>query len=274
MTTLSVGATRNRVDRVAGGAWGRRLVAAGWVAKGMLYGLIAVLALQVAAGDRGEQADQQGAIQTIAEQPFGKGLLVALGIGLALYAVGRVLEALGVGHGDDASGIDRAGYAVSAVIYASFAVLAFRVVSGGGAQQGDEATDITARVMEWSVGPWLVGLAGLGIAAVGLRFAWEGISRTFLEHLDLSSASLETRKAVRWLGTVGLVARGVVFTMAGWFLVQAAVQYDPQEAAGLDETLHRLASEDWGPLLLAAVAIGLLAYAAFCFAEARFRREV
>ena len=271
MTTLSVEATRDRVGRVTGGAWGRRLVAAGWVAKGVLYGLIALLALRVAAGDQGEKADQQGAVHTVAAQPFGKVLLVTLGLGLALYSLSRLLEALGVGHGDDASGLERAGYAISAVIYASFAVLAFKVLSGANGDQGDQATDVTAGAMEWGAGRWLVGLAGLGIAAVGLRFVWEGVSRSFEDHLALGAASPTTRTVVRVLGTVGLAARGVVFALAGWFVIQAAVQYDPQEAAGLDETLHRLVAESWGPLLLTAVALGLLAYGAYCFAEARWR---
>ena len=247
-------------------------MAGGWAAKGVLYGLIAVLALNVASGDAVERADQQGAIQTVARQPFGKVLLVALAIGLVLYALSRSLEALGVGHGEPPSGLERAGYAASAVIYTSFAVLAFKVLSGAGGQQGDQATDMTARVMEWGAGRWLVGLAGIGIAAVGARFVWDGLSRGFEDDLDLFSASPWTRKAVVALGTVGQCARGVVFLLAGWFVLQAAVQYDPQEAAGLDETLRRLAGEAWGPLLLAAVAIGLLAYAAFCFANAKFRR--
>ena len=67
--------------------WVERLGRAGLVAKGVLYAVIAILAVKVALGGREESPDKQGALDAIAQQPFGRGLLILLAIGLAGYAV-------------------------------------------------------------------------------------------------------------------------------------------------------------------------------------------
>ena len=63
------------------------LARAGLVARGVVYGIIGILALKLALGDGGEATNQQGALQTIAQGPFGKVLLALMAIGLLGYAV-------------------------------------------------------------------------------------------------------------------------------------------------------------------------------------------
>jgi hypothetical protein len=63
----------------------------------------------------------------------------------------------------------------------------------------------------------------------------------------------------------------VVFGLIGWFLVKAAVEYDPKEAIGLDGALQKLVHQSYGAWLLGITAGGLIAYALFCFVEARYR---
>ena len=73
-----------------------RLGRTGLVAKGVLYGVVAILALQVALGARGEDPDKDGALRAIAQQPFEKVLLAVLAVlalGLAGYAVWRLARA-------------------------------------------------------------------------------------------------------------------------------------------------------------------------------------
>jgi len=79
-------------------------------------------------------------------------------------------------------------------------------------------------------------------------------------------------RAVQVIGIAGLAARTVVFGLIGWFLVKAAIEYDPQEAVGLDGALARLAEAPYGPVLLGFTAAGLIAYGLFCVAQARYRR--
>ena len=64
----------------------------------------------------------------------------------------------------------------------------------------------------------------------------------------------------------------VVFTLAGVFLVKAAVDYDPSSAIGIDGALAKLLQQPLGPLLLGLVAGGLIAFATYSFSDARFRR--
>jgi hypothetical protein len=77
---------------------------------------------------------------------------------------------------------------------------------------------------------------------------------------------------VGFLGLVGYLARGLIAGLAGLFLVQAAIQYEPDQAKGVDATLRSFADTAAGPWLLAAIAVGLLLFAGYCMAEARYHR--
>jgi hypothetical protein len=63
----------------------------------------------------------------------------------------------------------------------------------------------------------------------------------------------------------------VLFGLVGFFLVRAAYQYDPSEAIGLDGALAKLAHQPYGRWLLAAAAVGLIAYGVFALIQARYR---
>ena len=88
-----------RVARSRGFEW---LARAGFVARGLIYGIIGILAIKLAIGLGGTTTNQQGALKTIAQQPFGKVMLILVAIGLAGYALWRLVHAL-LGHGPEAS---------------------------------------------------------------------------------------------------------------------------------------------------------------------------
>ena len=83
--------------RTPGFEW---LSRAGFVARAAIYLIIGVLALELAVGVGGKATSQQGALQTLARQPFGKVLLVLVAVGLAGYAAWRLTRAA-LGHGPD-----------------------------------------------------------------------------------------------------------------------------------------------------------------------------
>jgi hypothetical protein len=62
-----------------------------------------------------------------------------------------------------------------------------------------------------------------------------------------------------------------VFTIIGVFLGKAAIEYDPNEAVGIDGALLKLVEQPYGRVLLGLVAAGLVAYALYCLVEARYR---
>jgi len=152
-------------------------------------------------------------------------------------------------------------------------VVAVRLIVGQGGQGGnDQAKTLTAKVLDLPAGRWLVGLVGLVIAGVGVYFAKQGWNREFLQELDLADAGAGERSLVERTGVVGNIGRGAVFVVVAWFLIKAAVQYDANEAQGLDGALRSLADQPYGQVLLAAAAVGLAAYGAFAMLSARHRR--
>jgi Domain of Unknown Function (DUF1206) len=251
----------------------RALARAGLTARGVLYILIGLVAILVALGQTSQEADQQGALQLLAGQPYGLVALWLLGIGFAGYALWRLSEAaFGVtGEGNGAGA--RLKSLVRALIYAFFAYLTFKIIAGTGTgSQTKKQQDLTATVMHHPGGQWLVGIVGLVIVIAGLVLVFEGIRRKFLKYLQLSQLSPRTRRIVEWLGVIGTAARGAVFALAGVLVIEAAVTYKPAKAGGIDKALLTLRNQPFGEFLLIIAALGLIIFGIYGLCEARWRR--
>jgi hypothetical protein len=250
----------------------RALARAGLAARGVIYILIGWVAILVALGQSSRQADQQGALQLLARQPYGLVSLWLIGIGFAAYALWRLSEAaFGVtGEGNGAG--PRLKSLARAVIYAGFAYLTFQVISGSAGSQTKKQQDLTAKVMHHSGGRWLVGLVGLIIVIAGLTLVFEGIRRKFMKFLETSRMSLRTRRIVERLGVTGTTARGVIFALAGVLVVEAAVTYKPAKAGGIDKALLTLRIQPFGEFLLILAALGLIVFGIYALCEARWRK--
>ncbi len=268
-TARASGTARRASDSPAA----RALARAGLTARGVLYILIGLVAILVALGQTSQEADQQGALQLLASQPYGLVSLWLLGIGFAGYALWRLSEAaFGVtGEGNGAGA--RLKSLVRALIYAFFAYLTFKIIVGtGGGSQTKKQQDLTATVMHHPGGQWLVGIAGLAIVIAGLVLVFEGLRRKFLKYLQLSQMSPRTRRIVEWLGTVGTAARGAVFALAGVLVIEAAVTYKPAKAGGIDKALLTLRNQPFGEFLLILAALGLIIFGVYGLCEARWRK--
>jgi hypothetical protein len=251
------------------------LARAGLIARGVVYGIIGILALKLALGDGGEATNQQGALQTIAQGPFGKVLLALMAIGLIGYAAWRLIRAA-LGHGPEATDDtkDRIAGAVSGIAYAALCVTALQILFGSGSSGGpsNNPDGTTGGVLDWPAGQVLVVIAGLVFIGVGLDQARKGLKKEFLEESKTEEMSSEVRKAFTAIGVSGHVARAIVFALIGWFLIRAAIEYDPDKAVGLDGALAELGQAAYGPILLGIVAAGLICFAAYSVADARYRR--
>jgi fumarate reductase subunit D len=250
------------------------LARSGFVARGLIYGIIGILAIKLAAGAGGTNTNQQGALKTIARQPLGKVLLILVAIGLGGYALWRLVHAL-LGHGpeDSDSTFDRVAAFGSGIVYAGLCVIAVEILLGSGSSGGSgNASKTTAGVFGWPAGTLLVGIAGAVLIGIGLYQGYRGISRDFLGDSKTEQMSARVRGWVEWVGTFGHLARMVVFGLVGVFLIKAAVDYNPNKAVGLDGALAKLAHASYGPFLLGVVAAGLIAFGAYSLSDARYRR--
>ncbi len=248
---------------------------AGFAARGVLYLLVGFLALRIAFGDGGKQADRQGALQQIGAQPFGTALLWLLAAGLACMTLWRAARAV-YGRGKTAKRLADAGRAVFYALVC-WGTAAYASGSGGAGGSGGggsdkESKDWTAAALKLPGGQWIAGAAGIALCAVGAVIAVRAVQRHFLRKLETGRMGPRTRSAVTASGVAGGVARGAVYAGAGVFVTVAAVRFEPGRAKGMDDTLRTFAHTAAGPWLLAAVAVGLLLFGLFSLASARWRR--
>jgi multisubunit Na+/H+ antiporter MnhB subunit len=245
----------------------------GILAYGITHLLIGWLALQIAFGQGGEQANQNGAFQTIADQPFGKFLLWVLVIGFIAAALWRAEQAIwGYSYVDDKKKQVRkkATSAGKAVLFLVLAVLAGRTAMGSGSQGGQQQ-QATAGVLGLPGGQFLVGLAGLIVIGIGVYKIVRGWKTKFTEDMDLPSDKKARNVAIR-TGQAGYIGRGIATTIVGILVVLAAIRFDPAESAGLDAALKTLAQQPFGPYLLILVALGFICFGVFSFFDARYHR--
>ncbi|MFF7794871.1 DUF1206 domain-containing protein [Streptomyces sp. NPDC007991] len=266
---------RIRARRAARGSAIEGAARAGLAARGVIYLLVGALALQIAFGDTGEQADRGGALAALAQQPFGAVLLWALGIGLAGMALWRLSEVLFGSAGPDGRSVRKRLLATARFafyVFVAYSVLSFAAGRGRGGSSDRQSQDATARALEIPAGQWLVGAAGLAIVVAGGWIGVQAVLRKYHDKLRLGQLSPRTRRLVDVTGVAGGAARGLVFAVAGVFAVRAAIDYEPDRAKGLDDTLRSFADTPLGPWLLVLVAAGLVLFGVFSFAMARWRR--
>lgn len=266
----AVQAGGNKIARSDGFEWFAR---AGFLARGLIYGIIGVLAVKLALGHGGQATNQQGALRDIAHQPSGKILLALVAIGLAGYSVWRLLRAL-LGHGREGSdsGFERVAALASGIVYGALCVIAIEILVGAGSSGSSGAKKSTAGVLGWPAGTWIVGLAGVIFVGLGLYQGYRGASREFLHDSKTEQMSATTKRWITVVGVFGHLARMVVFGLVGVFLVKAAIDFNPRKAVGLDGVLAKLIHHSYGPALLGVVAAGLVAFAMYSISDARYRR--
>lgn len=251
---------------------GQRLARAGMATRGVLYGIIGWLAVQVALGDRGRRVDQKGAMATLLRQPLGRGLLLALALGFLAYAAWRFVD--GVFDPEDSGVLRRVACIGRAALYVGLAVTAIRIVAHGAEEaSGHEQQDVTARLLGWGwLGQWLVVGIGLFVLGIGLSSGWQAVSGRFEKHLKCYEMSKGERPTIALVARVGLTGRMVAWALSGGFIVRAALRFDPSDAVGLDASLHELVAERYGPVALLLVGVGLVAFGGYQLALARYRR--
>lgn len=266
-----VSRAQRSVRRSDGSDWLDVAARAGLVAYGVVHLLIAWLAVQLAFGDREDSADSSGALQQLAEQPFGRVLVWAVALGMLMLVDWQGIEAV-AGHRDQ-DGAKRTGKRVAsagkAVVYGAVGVSAVKVASGAGSSSEKQTDSLTSRLMELPAGQLVVGVVGLTIVGIGAAFAFRAWTEKYRKHLDAEGRRGSTGTAYLWFGKVGYAAKGIALGIVGGLFCYAAVTHKSKESGGLDQALRELLDKPFGPVLLSVMAVGIGCYGLFCLARAR-----
>jgi hypothetical protein len=257
--------------------WVTRVTRFGYVANGVVYLLVGLLALDAALGARSAEVSREDALQSIVFEPFGRVILLIIAVGLVGYAFGHILMAARDPDKDDRRGlvsvVNRVAHATNGLLHLGLALVAAQLGLGIGPRTSDGRTpaDWTRELLALTFGQALViaiGLAFMGLALYQLHKAY---TAKFRDVLNLDEISDSQEKWLTWTGRIGYVVRAVIYGLMGSFLIQAARRFDPEEARGLGQTLAAIASQDYGGYLLGIVAAGLIAFGVYVILLGRYR---
>ena len=247
----------------------------GYIVRGVLYATMGTLALGVAVGSGGSATDPAGSLAFLTNNRAGKFLLVAVIVGLGAYACWGFVRAIfdPLHRGDDPPGLaDRLGFTWSGIAYTSLVLFAFRLLAGNSPGHRDATQSAIASVLSWPAGKWLAIAIGLIAVAVGIGQFVEAIRASFKKDLKRMQMKKWEKKLVDNLGRVGMLSRGVTFTLVGWFVLQSGLHEDASRAHGYGGAFVFLLEQPYGQVLLAMVAIGFIALGMHSLACARWIR--
>ncbi|WP_093579477.1 DUF1206 domain-containing protein [Geodermatophilus amargosae] len=248
----------------------------GLVAYGVVHLLIGWLTWQVSRGADGTDADQTGALETVAGTPGGAVLLWAIGLGLLSLALWQGGEVLLWWHGLlDAEHRTRTAVVCAkclakAAVYAVLGVTALLFAVGVEYEADERLRELTGDTLEVPGGAVAVAVAATGIVAVGAYTLWRGVTGGFMRDIDLPAAPDRWEPLIEAVGRIGYAAKGVAFGVVGVLLWRAATTADVSTATGLDGAMTAIGRTGAGPVLLTVVAMGFAAFGVYALARARY----
>lgn len=253
--------------------WFEKFARFGLVSKGIVYCLMGILSILAALGLSREKGDKAEAFRIIYDQPFGRVILIAIALGLLGYVMLRMFQAIKDidNKGNDLKGIfDRIGYAMSAFLYLGIGVYAIKLVVRGTSDGGSDSRQfVVSKLLEYSFGQYVAGIAALIVIGMGIYQIYRGISGRFMKRIKLVSSNL--KDFFKQAGTVGYISRGIVLSIIGYFLFHAALFSNPEEAQGTGAAFDFLENE-FGSVMMAIVALGLVGYGIFTLVKARYQK--
>lgn len=262
--------------KVAANPWVERLARLGYVVRGVLYGVMGLLALGLAFGVGTSPGDQRKSLYVLTGNPLGGIFLVVVVVALGAYSLWGFVRGIydPLGRGDDPSGIvSRLGFAWSGLNYAALTIFAVEFMIGATRGDGsDSLQKVVTELMSAPAGQYITIVAGAVAVVAGLGQFADAYQAGFRRDLKRNQMNRAERVTADALGRVGMVARGVVFTMLGYFVLQAGLQHDPSRAGSMGDAFRAIARAPLGHLILALVALGFVALGMHSLANARWVR--
>ena len=244
---------------------------AGYAARGLIYLVIGIFAIGAAFWSF-EKKDTKGAVLEVLQLPLGMAMIIALLIGLAGYVGWRLVQAV---FDTDDHGLSPAGAAVrlgllaSAATYATLGIYTLSLIGvfASGGNSNSSASDQLASVIGST---WAALAFSLIFAGVAAAHWWKAYHAKYRDHIEVDSSNIAY---VDLVSRAGLVARGLVLAVISVLFFKRFTAAGAQQGeADLMSALNYIHQLPYGNWLLAAIGTGLLAFAAYSFVEARWRR--
>lgn len=254
--------------------WLRRYILIGYTAKGVVYLLIGLLAVQAAVFKQ-EAAGTYLSLSFLASQPLGRFLVLLLAVALMGYVLRRIFQAILVPGNDNPSSwkcrFKRIGYVMSAFSYTGVAYTAYNIVRQSG-EDDDTIEDLANELFELPIGEWLIFFSGIAVITIGISYVYGAYSGSYISEFDSEDIDRRLEKWTRRIGKLGVAARGVSFILTGIYLIQAAIIGSSELAGGLQNAFQVLSSQPFGQLWLGAIGIGFISYGLYMFVATKYRR--
>ncbi|MBX2840637.1 MAG: DUF1206 domain-containing protein [Flammeovirgaceae bacterium] len=246
----------------------------GIATKGFVYCLIGGLTAMAAFGAGGKKTGSSGALEFLSSQTYGQILLVITALGLLGFVFWRLYQTFAdpEDKGNDAKGIfRRMGYFSSGVFYGLLTYTAIKTVAGSGSDSGGGKESLVNTLLSESYGQILVGILGVIFLCKAGYQLYRAYSGKFKNKVNESGLGRKARELVLKSGQIGYTARGVVIGIISFLTFKAAFSANSNQAGGTEDAFGFIQNE-FGAIVLAVVAIGLLAYGVFMFIKAKYRK--
>jgi hypothetical protein len=251
------------------------LARSGYAARGVIYLIVGIFAL-LAARDSSRPKDSHSSLEALFSQPLGHVMVAMVVAGLFAFAAWRILQAIRDvdHHGSQIKGlVIRAGLLAGGLVNGALALFALGLLISSfktsGAGGGQPAQDWLAHLLSWKYSNWLVYLAALIPLGVGIAHLIKGWNASFEKYFE---ADEQVMRYIRPVSRFGLIARGVAFIEIAVLLVVSGSSYQAMNPPGTKEALSAMQDLPAGGLILMIMALGLIAFSVYSFAEAAWRR--
>jgi hypothetical protein len=248
----------------------------GYGARGFVYVSVGAIALLSALDRVGDAVGSRGAVAWLAEQPYGRVWLILLGLGLWAFVVWRILQSV---FDADREGTrlkalgSRAGQALSGLFYGVLAASVFELLDevqvNAAAEDVAENQEKAATLLSLPFGDHALLTVGLVILASAVANIIRGARSDFAAAL---ACSAKVCRRVVPIARAGYIARGVALLPLAVFVILGGLRARAAEVTSFGSGLDALEGQPGGSWVLGATAVGLMAFGAFAFVEARWRR--
>jgi len=249
---------------------------AGFIAKGVIYILIGVIAFLAAfrIGNKSNtEATSKGAFHTVGDLPAGVVLLGLLALGLICYTIWRFVQAATVHESDAKKSVGkRIRYVLSGLAYGSLAFTAGRLLFEERSGNKDRNQELATTLLQQSYGQLLAIALGLVFAGIGIYQVYYGLKEKYKKHVGSISGLSGKGDLLLKAAKLGYIARGAVWLIVAFLFLRAAMHLNSSEAGDTGKAFQFIGSGAYGTVLLAVLAIGVVMYGVFNFVRAGYER--